>query len=255
MQKRSLGQTGIEVSAIGLGTVKFGRNQAVKYPHAFLLPSDAELANVLAVAKDLGINLLDTAPAYGVSEERLGKLLGGERKDWVISTKAGEEFVDGQSCFDFSSQAILQSVERSLTRLRTDYLDIVLIHSNGDDQRLIEDENVFAVLDRLKQAGKIRAYGMSSKSVAGGLLTLTQADIAMIAFNVGYTLEREVIAYAKQNGKSILVKKALDSGHLPAPDALQFACNEPGVTSVIVGTINVDHLRENMAAVGSSIQI
>ena len=70
--RRMLGNTGIEVSIISLGTVKFGRNQGVKYPKLFNLPTDAEIAALLHDAKQLGINLLDTAPAYGKSEERLG---------------------------------------------------------------------------------------------------------------------------------------------------------------------------------------
>ena len=79
MEKRQLGQTGIEMSVLGLGTVKFGRNEGVKYPESFDIPDDAALADLLSIAKDLGINTLDTAPAYGTSEERLGGLLKGQR--------------------------------------------------------------------------------------------------------------------------------------------------------------------------------
>ena len=89
MQKRCVGKNGIEVSVIGLGTVKFGRNQGVNYPTAFTLPTENEIETLLHCAQDLGINLLDTAPAYGTSEERLGKLLKGKRRDWVIATKVG----------------------------------------------------------------------------------------------------------------------------------------------------------------------
>src|SRR5690554_4390721 len=110
---RPLGNTGLQVSPLGLGTVKIGRNQGVKYPS--------------------GINLPDTAPAYGTSEERLGPLLQGQRQDWVLCTKVGEEFVDGQSRFDFSAAHTRFSVQRSLQRLHTDYLDLVLVHSSGDD--------------------------------------------------------------------------------------------------------------------------
>ena len=68
MELRPLGATGLQVSPLGLGTVKFGRNQGVKYPQAFNLPSDREALALLELAWDLGINLLDTAPAYGESE-------------------------------------------------------------------------------------------------------------------------------------------------------------------------------------------
>lgn len=68
---RPLGDTGLAVSPLGLGTVKFGRDQGVKYPSGFTIPDDREAADLLALARDLGINLIDTAPAYGRSEERL----------------------------------------------------------------------------------------------------------------------------------------------------------------------------------------
>lgn len=252
MQRRRLGQSDLEVSILGLGTVKFGRNQGVKYPSAFTLPTDRELIRLLNSASDLGINLLDTAPAYGIAEERLGKLLRGNRSKWVISTKVGESFCEGKSYFDFSKTALILSVERSLQRLQTDYLDVVLVHSNGDDERLIAEEEVFSTLALLKQAGKLRAFGMSSKTVAGGIATLKTADIAMVTFNSLETTERKVIAYAHQHQKSIFIKKALLSGHLqkikhadPIAHALKFILREPGITSVIVGTLNAKHLQEN----------
>src|SRR5688572_21486728 len=137
MIKRRLGDTDILVSPIGLGTVKFGRNQQVKYSNAFDLPSDQSILALCEMAYDAGINLLDTAPAYGSSEERLGKLLKNQRQRWIISTKVGEEFIDGVSHFNFTTDAINKSIARSLKRLNTDYLDIVLIHSNGEDKKII----------------------------------------------------------------------------------------------------------------------
>lgn len=254
MQKRRIGQTDLYVSAIGLGTVKFGRNEGVKYPSAFELPTDAAIDRLLGIAAEQGINFIDTAPAYGCSEERLGRLLPGSRLDWVIATKAGETFADGESTFDFSPAAITASVHRSLRRLQTDYLDLLLIHSDGRDEAIIHEEGVFTTLAALKQAGKIRAFGMSTKTVAGGLLTLAHADVAMVTFNPNATAEREVIARGHQTGKGILIKKALASGHLPSASghdavsmALQTVFNEPGVSSVIIGSINPQHLRSNIA--------
>lgn len=246
MQTCRIGETDIKVSRLGLGTVKFGRTEGVKYPTTFSLPTDTDITHLLQSAKECGINLLDTAPAYGSSEERLGKLLQDERHDWIISTKVGETFSDGTSTFDFSPQAILTSVERSLKRLQTDYVDIVLVHSNGDDERIIKEEGVFEALSRLKQAGKIRAFGMSTKTISGGILTLDQADIAMVTYNPSYTNEHTVIQHAHTHSKAIFIKKALGSGHLTATHSLPFVLAEPGVTSVIIGTINAKHLRENV---------
>ena len=87
---RTLGDTGLRLSPLGLGTVKIGRNQGVKYPNGFDLPDDDAVRNLLALAHDLGINLLDTAPAYGTSEHRLGPLLKGQRDNWIICSTQAE---------------------------------------------------------------------------------------------------------------------------------------------------------------------
>lgn len=253
MKKVHIADTDIQVSRIGLGTVKFGRNQQVHYPQNFSLPSDDDILNLLACAKDLGINLLDTAPAYGVSEERLGQLIKQQRHDWVLASKAGEEFVDGVSHFDFSSSAIRASVDRSLRRLHTDYLDVLLIHSDGEDEKIIYDHEVFSVLEDLYSQGKIRSYGMSTKTVSGGKLTIDHAHVAMVAHNPLYAEEESVIHYAREKEKSIFVKKAFASGHLqkishedPVQAALNFIFQTPGVTSVITGTLNPQHLQETV---------
>src|SRR5690606_11813662 len=114
---RPLGQTAISVSALGLGTVKLGRHTGMKYPEAYPVPSDQQAAGLLAVARAGGINLLDTAPAYGSSEERLGQLLKGQRQHWVLCSKVGEEFDGQHSHFDFSAEHTRMSIERSLRRL------------------------------------------------------------------------------------------------------------------------------------------
>ena len=117
---RPLGNTGLIVSPLGLGTVKLGRDQGVKYPNGFTIPDDTQALALLRQARELGINLIDTAPAYGVSEQRLGPLLRGQRDEWVIVSKSGEEFEQGQSHFDFSPAHTRLSVERSLKRLETE---------------------------------------------------------------------------------------------------------------------------------------
>lgn len=258
MQKRRLGSTDLYVSELGLGTVKFGRNQGVKYPTSFALPSDDDIKNLLAFAYDQGINLLDTAPAYGSSEERLGKLLPGVRSQWIIASKVGETFRDGVSSYDFSQSSVLKSVERSLQDLKTDYLDILLVHSNGDDEKIIHEQEIFSVLTKLKEQGKIRAFGMSSKTIAGGMLSVDLSDVTMVTYNPTYQDEKIIIDYAAEKQKGILIKKAFVSGHLqeienanPVKHALQLCLAEPAVSSVIVGTINPAHLLENIRNLAS----
>lgn len=247
---RPLGDTGIDVSALGLGTVKIGRNQGVKYPSGFELPDDRQVIELLRRARELDINLIDTAPAYGRSEERLGQLLR-DRHDWLICSKAGEEFRGGVSRYDFRPEQIRRSVERSLRRLRTDYIDLLLIHSDGNDLDIIHRYGALDVLAELKQKGWIRATGMSTKTVEGGLACLERADAAMVTYNLADDSQRPVIDYAAENNKGILIKKAFGSGHLctdgedPVRAGLEKILGTAGVTSVIAGTLNPEHLTEN----------
>ncbi len=253
MELRALGTTGIQVSPLGLGTVKFGRNQQVKYPSRFEIPDDRAVRELLTLSRDLGINLIDTAPAYGNSEQRLGELLPGSRHDWVIATKVGEIFEAGESRFDFSAEHTRASVERSLRRLRTDYLDLVLIHSQGEDLRILEQEPVLDTLCQLKQEGKLRAIGMSSKTIEGGLQVVQKCDLVMVTCNLDYNEELPVLQAAADAGKGVLVKKGLMSGHLQGAEgvlrSMAFIFDQPGVSSMIIGTINPAHLRSNVTAI------
>ncbi|QAX81576.1 aldo/keto reductase [Candidatus Pseudomonas adelgestsugas] len=249
----TLGSTGILVSPLGLGTVKLGRNECVKYPGSFKIPNDDEVRVLLRQAKQLGINLIDTAPAYGRSEKRLGTLLRGQRKEWVLISKVGEEFNDGVPYHDFSATHTRMSIERSLKRLETDFIDLVLVHSDGNDLYILNDCEVYETLAQIKKEGKIRSFGFSSKTVEGGVKALKQGDCAMVTFNLNEQAEKAVIDYAEANSKGILVKKALASGHV---------CLEPGInlihksfillfaqsviTSAIIGTINPLHLTYNV---------
>lgn len=277
MPRKRLGHTDVEISTFGLGTVKFGRTQSLKYPQPFSLPSDEQLRELLDCAREMGVNYIDTAPAYGYSEERLGELLRKERKDWVISTKVGEEFEadkfsdEGKSRFDFSPKHTRFSVERSLRRLRTDYLDLVMIHSDGNDLDILLNSGALQTLQQLKQEGWIRALGISSKTLEGGLLAAEVCDAVMLVYNANYRDEAPVIAKSAQQGTAVLLKKVLASGHIchdappaqavtegrgsehpqdperdPIQRALDFAYAPPGVTSAVIGTVNMQHLRANL---------
>lgn len=257
MKRKFLHGAGVEVSCLGLGTVKFGRNEQVKYPTSFDLPDDKTVLSLLDLAQEQGINLLDTAPAYGTSEIRLGELLGNRRDDWVIVTKAGEEFIDGKSVFDFSGPAIKKSVERTLSRLKTDRVEAVLLHSDGNDIDILENSGAVEALQELKEQGKVLSIGISTKTVDGGIRAVeTGLDAVMITYNPWHTEEEPILDAAHARGScSVFIKKAFGSGWFgdgseedPVYSALSYIFTHPGSTAVITGTLNPKHLKENVAA-------
>jgi len=250
-----MGSTGLEVSMLGLGTVKLGRDQEVKYPTGFTIPNDNEVRDLLSLSQELGINFIDTAPAYGNSEERLGQLMSNPN-DWVIMTKVGEIFEDGQSRFDFSAAHTRMSVERSLKRLKRESLDMVLVHSNGDDMHIINNEGVLEELDKLKQQGLIQSFGMSTKTVEGGLWIVENTDVVMATLNLSDDHDLPVIARAAELNKGVIIKKGLQSGHADksaggggVEQAFEYIFDHQGISSAIVGTINPKHLQQNVAVV------
>ena len=256
-RRKNIAETGLAVSPLGLGTVKLGRTAGVKYPGSFKIPDDVQTLKLLSQASELGINLIDTAPAYGNSEQRLGQLLPKLNREWVIATKVGELFnADlAQSHYNFTAEFIKQSVEQSLKNLRREVLDIVLIHSDGNDQHIIEHLGVLEILNNLKQQGLIRATGMSTKTVTGGLLALQQSDIAMVMHNSGYQDEQAVLDQAATSNKAIFIKKALNSGHLarsssvtdPVQASFDTIYQNSAVTSIVIGTITPSHLTSNVS--------
>ena len=261
MITRTFANTELQVSAVSYGALKIGRNQKMRYPD-FQLPSDSEVANIISVAKELGMNLIDTAAAYGSSEERLGKVLKGQRQDWLIASKFGEEFDGETSRFDFSPQWAEQSLERSFKRLGTDYLDILFIHSDGNDLNVLENDELIAKLHDFKKRGLVRAIGASTKTLEGGLRAAELLDAVMITHNLNYREEEAVIDYALENNKGIFLKKALASGEItdeksiedPIKASFDFVLNKAGVTSAVIGSINEAHLRENIAKANSVLK-
>ncbi len=245
MQTVKLGKTGLEVSPVGYGAFKLGRNQKTKYPDSYELPDDQETTRILEAVLDLGIRLVDTAPAYGISEERIGKLISHRRDDFVLSTKTGELFEDGESHYDYSAAGTRASIERSLKRLKTDVLDIVFVHSNGRDSFIQQQTDVVPTLQKLKEAGLIRAIGFSGKQVSGAELALEWADALMVEYHIGDTSHAGVIEEAHRREIGIIVKKGLASGHLAAPEAIRFVLGNPLVHSMVIGGMNTTHLASN----------
>ena len=179
MNYRSLGRTGLVVSEIGFGAWGIGGRTVDQTSYGDT--DDRTSLAALARAHDCGITFFDTSAAYGNghSEELIGKALSGVRDKVVLATKAGYEAWDRPP--DFSAAAIAASAERSLGRLRTDYLDLLLLHNPPLDVLLAVD--VQEALARLVASGKIRAWGASCKGPADALEALRACDAPVVQAN------------------------------------------------------------------------
>ena len=150
MQYRNLGKSPLKVSTLCLGTMMFGDQT-----------EHAEAASIVAHAHEHGVNYVDTADVYtrGASETMLGKILQGQRNDWVLATKLGNKMSDRPNESQYSRTWMLREVDESLKRLQTDHIDILYLHRDYNDMDL--QEPLYA-LDALMRSGKIRYWGVSN---------------------------------------------------------------------------------------------
>jgi aryl-alcohol dehydrogenase-like predicted oxidoreductase len=207
MEKRTLGQTGIEVSAVGLGCNNFGRRI-----------HDVERARaVVERAIDLGVTLFDTADVYGngTSEAFLGQAIGTRRHQVAIATKFGMGSPSGAS-----RGTIMRTVEASLERLRTDYIDLYQVHF-PDPRTPIED--TLRALDDLVRQGKVRHIGCSNFSPAQAAAALDASNrlrsAAFVTCQDEYSLlqrgiERSLVPLMQQHGMTLLPYAPLAGGFL-----------------------------------------
>jgi len=274
MEFRRLGRTGLKVSEIGLGAVELGLKYGIPNEQGLRKPSRNEAAQVLNQALDSGINFIDTARAYGVSEEIIGWALRSRRKEYILASKV--------SCRGYESEGngslrthVASSVRQSLQALQTDVIDLMQLHSvSAEDIRRGE---LADILQDLQVAGSIRFLGATTygEEVALAALEDGRYDCVQIAYNM---LDREAetrilpLAQSKDIGvviRSVLLKGALTHRycHLPAeleelksaverilaivatgswslPEfAYRFVLAHPAVSTVLVGTAFVEELK------------
>lgn len=231
MQKRRLGNSTLEVSVVGLGGNNFGGR--IDF---------AAAERVVHKAIALGVTLIDTADSYGNrggSEEALGRILGNKRREIVLATKFGLPMDDAGRLRGASRRYIMQAVEASLKRLRTDWIDLYQLH-RPDPQTPIEE--TLRALDELVRQGKVRFIGcsnLSAQQVSAALETARQQELAaFVSCQDEYSLlaraiERELIPLAQARRLSILPYFPLASGLLtgkyrrgaPLPEGSRLAKN------------------------------
>jgi aryl-alcohol dehydrogenase-like predicted oxidoreductase len=278
MKKNRLGKTGLEVSCLGAGLSEIGYR---------LTPADvAQAANVLNAALDGGINFLDTAACYDISEELIGRTIAHRRDEYILATKAGH-VAGGYEGEDWTAQTVTDSIDRSLVRMKTDYLDIVQLHSCGVD--VLERGEVIEALQAARQAGKTRFIGCSGDNeaaawaVRSGLFDTLQTSFNLVeqrartrlfpeakARDMGIIIKRPIAngawgaesspsGYADQYFERAQIMAA--EGDIPeAPDnrillALGFVMSHEEIDTAIVGTHNPAHMLMNIEWVANALPI
>jgi aryl-alcohol dehydrogenase-like predicted oxidoreductase len=215
MNLRPLGTTGIHVSEIGFGTWAIGgdRNGSLGYGPT----EDAESLAALNEARALGCTFFDTANLYGWghSEELLGRAFAACRDGIVLATKVGYVSPDGRQ--DFSPDAVRRSLDGSLCRLRTGYVDLLQLHSPSP-VALCENDGLFEALEDLRREGVIRAYGISAATPDEALLYATRyhPSFVQVNFNLGdlRALHNGLFDICRREGIGVIVRTPLAAGFL-----------------------------------------
>jgi len=214
MKYRRLGKTNLRVSVIGLGTWQFGGEWGKDF-------SQDEVAAMLARARDLGINLIDTAECYGdhTSEALIGGAIHRERDRWVIATKFGHKFHGYMNRTDERRpDQVVQQLEESLRALRTDYVDLWQYHSLPDHD--FDSDELQSSVIRMKQQGKVRHIGNSiSMNIDSRHQTdaspKAQVEVLQLLYNrLDRRPEEYALAAAQRMDMGVMARVPLASGFL-----------------------------------------
>jgi aryl-alcohol dehydrogenase-like predicted oxidoreductase len=214
MKYRRLGKTELKVSIIGIGTWQFGGEWGQTY-------TQDEADAILDKAKDLGINLIDTAECYGdhLSESFIGSYLQRRnREDWVVATKFGHHFHERFTRTDvWNAEDVVKQLDASLIALKTDYIDLYQFHSGPD--AAFDNDELWTVLDKQLQAGKIRHLGTSIGSNDNLHQTDASSKVNSQAIQVVYNRldrvpEERVFPSCERQDLGVLARVPLASGYL-----------------------------------------
>ncbi|MEA2736400.1 MAG: hypothetical protein QOE14_2851 [Humisphaera sp.] len=276
MQKRTFGRTGLEVSVLGFGAAPIG----------YLATDRKRTADILNFLLDQGVNVIDTAASYKNSEELIGEAIATRRKEFVLVSKCGQkvEGVDGQ---DWSASLITKTVDRSLERLRTDRLDVMLLHSCS--LAVLERGEALGALVKAREQGKIRFAGYSGDNEAAAYAA-TLDDVAVVETSINIVDQANIVRVlpiARDRKVGVIAKRPIANAAWKAPEhqpgmykdyasayterlkkldltpadlgfsgepdelwpeiALRFTLSFPEVSTAIIGTTNPTNAKHNIA--------
>ena len=272
MKKKELGRTGLQVTQLGYGSMglRGPRTWGVR------VVSDSEADVFLNAVLDAGINFIDTAPDYGVSEERIGQFIASRRSEYILATKCGCDYQQHDDHLEvihtWTRDVLLRNLETSLERMQTDYIDLMQFH--GGDAETIKCAGLVETLMEFKSQGLIRFVG-SSNSIPNlqGMIELDVFDTFQIPYSCLAPSHHDLITAAADTGAGIIIRGGIAHG---GPDAeiqrpalndawtaaglddllseemnraeliLRYTLSHPHCHTTIVGTCNHDHLAENV---------
>lgn len=216
MEYRILGRTGLKASVFGIGSWQLSGSMTIDgRPDGFPDLGSDRVISLIQSCGDLGINLIDTAEIYGngEGERRIGMAIDGQRDRWILSSKFGMRCNNGgQRIVDSHPDTIRQSLESSLRRLKTDYIDIYLYHAPPQPEWI---ETGKTVLETLKQEGKIRFYGISTDNYRDlqSLVDFDAVDVVCCSQSL-INYPAKTLDLVKNNNLGLITRGALAAGQL-----------------------------------------
>ena len=275
MNYRRLGRTNLQVSEISLGTVELGMDYGIPVQGEQRRPSEADAARTLNCALDSGVNLIDTARAYGNSEAIIGRALKSRRDEYILATKIAALSWEGYTGVELQGH-VEASITESLRSLRTDVIDLLYIHNATPE--LIQHGEIVEIMQRAQEVGYARFIGTTTYGEAAPLAVLEddRFDCIQVAYNLlDREFEERVLPLAKENDVGVVIRSVLLKGaltyrytHLPkelrelrtaveginslcsAQDsslpelAYRFVLAHPAVSTALVGTGRAHELQE-----------
>jgi aryl-alcohol dehydrogenase-like predicted oxidoreductase len=274
VRKQLLGRTGLEVTQLGYGSM------GLRGPKTWgvRVVSEEQADQFLNRILDVGINFIDTSPDYGISEQRIGDYIGSRRDEFVLATKCGCVYTQHEDHLEvdhvWNKDVLKRNIETSLKRLKTDCIDILQFH--GGDAETLQREGLIDELLSFRDQGLIKFIGSSSSLPnLPGLIQLDVFDTFQVPYSCLAPKHHDLITEAAEQGAGIIIRGGIAQG---GPDAeiqrpalndvwnqarldevladgmqraeliLRFTLCHPYCHTTIVGTCNLEHLEENLAA-------
>jgi predicted aldo/keto reductase-like oxidoreductase len=239
MLYKKLGKTNLRVSSVGFGGIPLQRI------------NENEAKNVILRAEELGVNFIDTARGYTVSEEYIGSALYGRRDKWIIATKSMAR----------TKEAMEKDIEISLKNLKTDFIDLYQIHNVKEldtyNQVLSENGAVSALVEA-KKAGKIGHIGITAHTMDALKIAVTSEvfETIMYPYNIIENQAEELFEKAKKLDIGIIAMKPMAGGALTNGSlAMKYILRNENITLAIPGMASIEELEENCNAAKSNVKL